>query len=293
VRPHAVAIASVVLAAALAVGGRAAADPAAWRVAGRDGGELWLLGSMHLLRDQDYPLPKSIDALYERADVVVLELDLDDIDPVSQQATLLGAAVLPSGRELRDVVDADLYGLAEQEARELGLDLALLARFEPWLVAITLLDLGMNRIGYRADRGLEQYFVGQARSDGKEIIGLETLEMQLGIFDRLPESQQHALLAQTLRELEHADVAMQELTAAWKAGRLEALGEQLLADFADFPGLYEALVLERNRQWVKQIEGFLAERRTYLVVVGALHLVGDDSVVELLAARGHALTRVN
>jgi hypothetical protein len=269
----------------------AAAEPAAWRVTDGNGGEIWLLGSMHYLRADDYPLPQSVESLYDGAEALVMELDLDDVDASAQQATLLRAALLPEGTQLRDVIDAPLFALAEAHAHSVGIDLALLASFEPWLVAITLLDQGMNRLGYEPGRGLEQYFVAKARSTGKEIIGLESLEAQIQIFDGLPAASQQALLEQTLQELDSAAEAMEELAGAWRAGSLETLTDRLTADFAPFPGLYEALVTNRNRQWLRPLERFLRERRRYLVVVGALHLVGEDSVVQLLGERGYTVTR--
>lgn len=282
--------AAALLAAALAHD--AAADPAAWHVTGRNGGEMWLLGSMHYLRADDYPLPASIEQLYGRADALVMELDLDAANAAEQQATLLDAAVLPQGTTLRDVLDADVYRQADEGARRLGVDLALLHSFEPWLVAITLLDQGMAKLGYQAERGLEQYLLGKARSGGKEILGLESLEAQIGIFADLPQRDQQALLEQTLQELESPDAAMEQLSGAWRAGEMDELAQQLLADFEGFPGLYTTLVTRRNEQWIAPLEGFLSERRSYLVVVGALHLVGRDSVVELLRKRGHRVTRV-
>ncbi len=268
------------------------ADPAAWRVTASNGGEVTLLGSMHYLKDEDYPLPESVSRLYERADALVMELDLDDLGSASQQSTLLGAAMLPSGTRLRDVLDAELYAHTDRRARELGVDLELLANFEPWLVAITLLDQGMGQLGYHAERGLEQYFVGLAEPDGKEIYGLESLESQIRIFDELPRSSQQALLEQTLDELEAADDAMRELAGAWRHGELETLTEKLLADFEGFPGLYDSLVVDRNRRWIEPLEQYLRERRRYLVVVGALHLVGPDNVVMLLEQRGYTVTRL-
>jgi uncharacterized protein len=268
------------------------ADPAAWRVTASNGGEVTLLGSMHYLKDEDYPLPESVSRLYERADALVMELDLDDLGSASQQSTLLGAAMLPSGTRLRDVLDAELYAHTDRRARELGVDLELLANFEPWLVAITLLDQGMGDLGYHAERGLEQYFVGLAEPDGKEIYGLESLESQIRIFDELPRSAQQALLEQTLDELEAADDAMRELAGAWRHGELETLTEKLLADFEGFPGLYDSLVVDRNRRWIEPLEQYLRERRRFLVVVGALHLVGPDNVVMLLEQRGYTVTRL-
>jgi len=283
-------LALAALAAPVAV---ASADPATWRVAGRNGGEIALLGSMHVLRPSDYPLPKSVDELIDRAQIIVMELDLDDVDAAAQQRVILQTAMLPQGTALADVVDAGVYRLVQQTAAELGVDLDLLDRFEPWFLAITLLDQGMRKLGFQAERGIEQYVLGRSQQSGKEIVGLETLEFQIGIFDSLPAASQQAMLEQTLAELDEAATALDAMVKAWRDGELEDLSAELLDDFDQFPGLYAALVTNRNSAWVPLLERLLGDGRRYLVVVGALHLVGEDNVIELLRARGHAVERVH
>ncbi len=271
----------------------AAADPAVWRMSGRKGGEVTMLGSIHVLRESDYPLPRLVDELFDRADVLVMELDLDSVDPVAQQSIILNAAMLKPGTVLRDVVDPQLFTLAEQRSADLGMDLALLERFEPWFVAVTILDQGMRKLGFQPERGLEQYLLQKSRLAGKEIVGLETLAMQIGIFDSLPPDSQEAMLEQTLQELDEANGAMADLATAWRDGQLERMSEELLEDFDDFPGLYDTLVTDRNTAWVTSLEKLLDDGRRYLVVVGALHLVGRDNVIDMLAARGHDVERID
>jgi uncharacterized protein YbaP (TraB family) len=271
----------------------AAADPAAWRITGKNGGEVTLLGSMHVLRPSDHPLPAAVDGLIERAQSIVMELDLDDVDAVAQQRVILETAMLPQGTVLANVVDASVYRLVEQTAGELGIDIKLLERFEPWFLAVTLLDQGMRQFGFQAERGIEQYVLDQARRSGKEIVGLESLEFQIGIFDSLPPPQQQAMLEQTLAELDEAEAALDAMVDAWRDGELESLSAELLEDFDDFPGLYDTLVTKRNQSWVPALERMLADGQRHLVVVGALHLVGPDSVIELLRAGGHAAERMH
>lgn len=262
------------------------ADPAAWRVTDGAGGELRLLGSVHYLRQADYPLPSIVDRLYAEADALVMELDMDDLDPLSSQSEFIAAALLPDGMRLADALAPELYRLTEQRASELGMDLRLLERFEPWLVAITLLNGGMTQRGFSSDSGVEQYLLSKAQSDGKEIFGLETLATQIGVFDRLSTEDQQALLAQTLTELASPDAAIETMIDAWRDGRMESLAEQLTEEFADFPELYDAIVVERNEAWIAELERLLRDGGRYLVVVGALHLVGELSVVDLLRSRG-------
>ena len=278
---------------AATVPGAVTADPAVWRMTHDNGAEVTLLGSMHVLRASDYPLPASVDGLIDRSEQIVMELDMDDVDAAAQQRVILKTALLPQGTVLANVVDARVYTQVQQSAAQLGLDLKLLERFEPWFLAITLLDQGLRQWGFQAERGLEQYVVGRAQRTGTEIVGLETLEFQIGIFDSLPPQSQQAMLEQTLSELDEAETALRAMVEAWRDGELESLSAELLDDFEDFPGLYDTLVLTRNRSWVPALERMLADGQRHLVVVGALHLVGDDSVIELLRARGHAVERLH
>jgi hypothetical protein len=272
--------------------GGACADPAAWHVTGAGPGELWLLGSVHYLRAGDYPLPDVVDDLYARADAIVMELDLDDLDPAGSQSTLVGAALLPPGRTLADTLTDEVYAQTRERAAALGVDVGMLKQFQPWLVAITMLDLGMGRLGYDPEHGLEQYLLGKAAADDKEVLGLETLEAQIGVFSGLSAAEQQNLLKQTLTELDAAGGEMDALVAAWRDGRLEPLAATLTEEFESFPDLYATLVANRNRNWIAGLEGLLEDSSSYLVVVGALHLVGNENVVDLLRERGLQVSRV-
>jgi hypothetical protein len=200
--------------------------------------------------------------------------------------------MLPQGTVLEDVVDEEVYRLVEQHLRELGVDVAQLERFEPWFLAITVLELGMRKIGFQAERGVERYVLDRAQAAGTEIVGLETLEFQIGLFDALPPEQQQALLEQTLGEIDEGAAALGEMVTAWRDGELESLSAELLEEFDQFPGLYETIVTKRNRAWVPALERMLADGRRRLVVVGALHLVGPDNVIDQLRERGHDVERL-
>ena len=281
------AVAALTLVALLARG-----EPAAWHVEGAAGGDLWLLGSVHYLRESDYPLPPIIDRLYEQSDALVMEIDLNDLDAFAVQAWIAQIGMLAPDRSLQDELAPPLHERAQALATELGLDWTVATRLEPWLLAMTLMDLGLNAIGFRADLGLEDHFLRLASRDGKEILGLETVDDQIGIFDRLPVNEQADLLAQTLAELDALEHEIDELVSAWRDGRLDARSSQLIADFESFPELYDLLVTQRNQRWLGRLETLLSDEESYLVVVGALHLVGEGSVIERLGDRGFTVTPV-
>lgn len=263
-----------------------------WTVEGRHN-TVYLLGSIHVLRPNDGGLPQVAEAAYQDAERLVMELDMDDssvVDPTALLEVMQRLAVLPDGMTLRDVLGSD-YDRINDQARATGIDLALLDRFAPWFVGTTLLQLELAKRGFSPELGVEQRFAARAARDGKEIVGLETPEQQFALLAGLPMAQQKRFLLMSLEETEDLDEQVDGLVRAWRSGDVEHLAELLSREFDDFPELYRPLTEDRNREWVGDIEALLDDRDDYLVVVGALHLVGANSVVDLLRRRGHEVTQ--
>ena len=254
---------------------------------------VYLLGSVHLLRAQDHPLPQVIDDVYDDAETLYMELDMDDLDPLMMQATINRLGMLDEQTSLRDVMGDDLYAEAEARAAELDLPLEMLERTEPWLAAITVEQLALSRIGFNPSYGVEMHLLKKASGDGKEILGLESVEQQLGYLDGLSLDAQRDLLIQTLTESAAIEELMEDLILAWRSGDIDYLERTLLEDVSGYPELYDTIVASRNRLWVDTIDALLAQREDYLVVVGALHLVGEDGVPQLLERRGVRITQMH
>jgi len=256
-----------------------------WQVDG-ERNQLYLLGSVHLLRESDYPLPDIIDKAYEDAEQLVMELDMDDLDPLRTQAAVTRLGLLPGGRTLVDVLGQDDYGRAKSLADELEIPLDLLAKSEPWLAAVTIEQMLLSRLGFNPAYGVEMVLAGKAREDGKGIDGLETVEEQLGFLDGLSADAQRDLLLQTLEQGREAGTLIEGMISAWKTGDTDYLEANILDEFEDYPELYSAIVSERNERWLDTLTELLDDDRDYLVVVGALHLIGSDGLPTLLEQRG-------
>lgn len=276
----------------LLLAGPACADAPVWALRG-ERNTVYVAGSVHLQKREDAGLPANLRKAYATAGSVVLEIDLDDLDPGAAQAWLLQHGLLGDDRSLRDVVGDDLYRRTEAAAEKIGMPLAMLERFEPWTVALTLVQLQYAALGYDADAGIEQQIETVAARDGKPIRGLETLDEQLGALDGLSYADQSRFLAMTVDELDTMDEETEQLLAAWRAGNSRELARLLGEEYQRFPQLYGALVTERNRRWMARIEPLLREDRDVLIVVGALHLVGRDGLLDLARARGWAPREVH
>jgi uncharacterized protein YbaP (TraB family) len=265
---------------------------ALWAVKGQYN-TVYLLGSVHVLRPQDAELPTAMERAYDASERLVMEIDLDDpgvSDPQAMLEDVQGLAMLPAGQSLRQVLGGD-YERVNARAQQAGLDLALVDGFAPWFVATTLLELELGKRGFSPEHGIEQTLAARAVRDHKPIEGLETVAQQLGLLAGMPLPMQKRFLIMTLDDSEELDQELDELLRAWRKGDSATLARLLTDEFAQFPDLYRTLTVDRNRVWAARLVDLLDDHDDYLVVVGALHLVGRDSVVDLLTKRGFAVVQ--
>ena len=262
-----------------------------WRIDGARN-SIYLLGSIHMLREKDYPIPSAIYEAYEEAEALIMEIDMDDIDPVAEQAIATELGLIQDGRALRDLMGPEMYAEAESLAEALQIPLQLLEKSEPWYAAINVEMMMLMRIGFNPMHGVEFHLSEFAKRDNKEISGLETTRQQLEILDNLSLESQREMLIQTLSDSTELTKIMDEMINAWFYGDIEFLEKNLLADMQDLEELHEAIVVNRNRNWVEKIQDLLEEKDDYLIIVGALHLVGEEGVPQLLSQRGHKVTQL-
>jgi uncharacterized protein len=249
-------------------------------------GTLLLLGSVHLLRAEDHPLPAAVREAYDRAGRIAMELDPAELEPAVSQAVLERVGVMAPGRSLPEVLDAAQWQQAESLAAAAGLSLQPVAALEPWFAALTLYVAALANAGFDPALGVEQQVVDWAKRDGKPVTGLETFEQQVSIFKELELDVQRELLLKTLEELPDMPADAATLVAEWRAADDAALAGKLESEFEGHEALRERLVGARNRAWLDALDVLLDAEGVTLVVVGALHLVGPDGLPALLEARG-------
>ena len=256
-----------------------------WKVSFRTG-TVYLLGSIHLLKEDDYPLDTRMDRAFQDAEVVVFEVEPDSLQAPSLQNYILENAICGEGQTLESELGDSVYSIASARAESLGVDLDPLGGFKPWFVSIALSLAEMQRMGFDPARGVEMYFAGKAKEEGKTVLGLETGKYQIGLFVTLTRDEQRDLLVHTLDQLADIEVELGKILTAWRQGDLVVLEETLNRSFDLFPGIRERLVTQRNRDWVVQIEEFLRSGKTHIVIVGVAHMPGSEGLIELLKQKG-------
>jgi uncharacterized protein YbaP (TraB family) len=258
------------------------------------GVQIHLLGSIHVGKPEFYPLHPEVEQRFRAADHLVFEVDPQAVasPQVAMQMQLRG--MLPAGQTLQDLLSPDTLGKLEQVMQGIGIPVANFMQFKPWMVALLLTNLQASALGYDPRFGLESYLMGE-RQEEANILELESLEQQLGMLEALhPET----FLGYSLQEYASGSALMENMVAAWRCGdktTLEGIvheGDAQLDAAAPeqrvhLEQIYESLFTRRNLTMTDGIEAFAESGSgSYFVVVGAGHLLGEGSVVELLQQRG-------
>ncbi len=252
---------------------------------------LFLLGTVHLLKPGTHTVSPAAEAAFQQAQTILLEVDLDEAES-PEAGKLFSRMALLRDETIEDKISSETLALLVEKTEAMGLPFDRLRSFKPWFLSLTLTLIKLQTLGFDPKHGIDRYFFDKAMQADKEIRALETVEYQLDRFAGLPDRIQEQLLLQTLQELDDLEEEMEQMVEAWSRGEVEVLEELTQESFKEFPGLYQRLIVERNKNWLLKIEPILNRPGTTMVVVGALHLVGSESVVELLQEQGYTVKQL-
>jgi uncharacterized protein YbaP (TraB family) len=241
--------------------------------------KIYLLGSIHILKKDHYPLKDQIERAYREAEILVFEMNLDSTQSLSVQTMVMARGMLKNGATLKDKLPDTTYQKAVELCKELGLDIRYWQKFEPWYLSMMIMMMKLMQMGYDPAYGVDMHFYNKAKNDGKKIVGLESLDFQLSIFESMPAEK---LVLQTISDLSVIENEFESIFDAWKNGDIENLGALTVEQLKAFPDLYHSLMKNRNENWMIRINQLLTEPHISMVIVGAGHLVGEDGLVEML-----------
>jgi uncharacterized protein YbaP (TraB family) len=281
-------LADALLLASLAsfAGGAHADGAAVWSMQGARN-TVYLAGSVHALPKDHAELSPQLELAYQAADVIVMEVDLDDLNPLEAVEFLTSHGTLPEGQTLATVIGAKHYADIVKLANSVGLPEPAISRLEPWAAAMVLTQFALMKSGYDPQLGVDMQLSERARTDHKPIDGLETVVEQLGIFDARSIGEQSKFLIDSANDVPKLHDDLDRLIGAWRKGDLRGMEREFNKERAAAPALYDELLGARNRRWLPKIEALLDSDRNDLVLVGTLHFVGRDGLLELLTRAGH------
>jgi uncharacterized protein YbaP (TraB family) len=277
-----------------------AGDPAAapaqshhhslWRIKGKSN-VVYLLGSVHVLKEENYPLPAVMDAAYTNSGIAVFETDISKIDDPAEAMKLMSKAQLPEGKTLQTELSPEVYRSLTNHANNIGLPMILLDQFTPAMAAEAVEGMELMKLGFDPAFGLDKHFYRLAKKDGKQIIPLESIETQLDLLNGLTKQESEWFMKTTLKEIETLKTDFGDIVKAWEVGDAVRLAKLLNDAKGESPALFKRLLTDRNESWMPKVTELANGKTNAIIIVGAGHLVGKDGLVERLQAKGFKVTQ--
>lgn len=262
--------------------------PTLWRAERPATGPVYLLGSVHLGRPQPLALGPGFERVWQRADELVLEVDLSLYGEAEGRRLMDRYGRVPTPGRLRDRVAPRTWALFQAYLEKRGMSAAPLEPYQPWLVATLIAVLEFHALGYDPEHGVDRVLLAQALADGKPVSGMETLESQFAMLAGLPDAVQDVMLRDMLARADDFAEEASQMLDAWREGRDRELTRIVFRNLGDedFAAFYESILFERNRLMAARVEELAADGKTRLVVAGAAHMLGSRGIPALLAERG-------
>lgn len=269
----------------------ALAETSMWKVS-KGGNELYIGGTVHMLPESQFPLPAEFDKAYQAASTLVLEVvGLNEQDPVFQQK-LVQSMMYSDGSNLKAKLTPETFAKLSELCTTYQIPLEQLLGFKPAMIQLTLLQLELMR-HQMSGEGVDMFFAKKATSDNKQQVGLETIDEQIALITDMGVGEEEAFILKTIEDTPKIKELMDQMITAWRAGDMAKLNELAVEPTLQAsPSLYQAMFVNRNNNWVPKIENMLNDKPVELVLVGAGHLAGKDSVIAQLKNKGYKVEKL-
>ena len=264
-----------------------------WKIE-TEAGTSYLLGSIHLLKKDVYPLKAVIENAFELTDVLAVEADIssDKMGEVGLQ--MLGKGMYQGEETLKDNISAETFQLAKKKLDELGMDIDGFNKFKPWMAALSITSMQLIKMGFNPEYGIDKYFLEKA-SGKKKIEELEGLEFQMKLFDSLSKEENEKFLLSSILEAEKVGKEVDNMVKAWLTGDTGEMEELMTGNIEKYPKLrplYKKIIDDRNERMTAKIITYLKSEFRYFIVVGAGHMIGQNGIVQLLRDKGYTVEQL-
>ncbi|NQV16951.1 MAG: TraB/GumN family protein [Armatimonadetes bacterium] len=263
--------------------------------------KVYLLGSLHIMPEDVYPLDDRIEEAFKEAEILVVEVDIANADQGKIQALIVEKAFYKEGRNLQTELPAELYKAVSEEFEELGVPMTQIDIYKPWFVSLNLGILSLQKLNITTGLGIDVHFLNQANEKEMEILELETAASQLEMLSSNPDKVQIDYLQYTIDDYEQSKATYMDMLDAWTTGDTEKMNAvtkvKMLELGEELPGIidfYNKMFTERDEKILGKLEVLLnnEEEKVYFIIIGALHLVGEDGLIRLLNEKGYNIKQL-
>lgn len=266
----------------------AMAETSVWK-ATRSGSTIYLGGTIHLLRNSDYPLPPEFDKAFKAADVVMFETDIGLLNDPATKMKLMTNGVYSDGSTVEQHLSPKVYTELKSYTDANGIPLKQFNRFRPAILISFLTMLELKRLGVTAE-GVDAHYYELAKKEKKSLKWLETADEQMNYLISCVDGHEDEFVSYSLMDLKDAAVQLATLTSAWRRGDAAGIDKLLVSEMkGTAPYVYKKLIVDRNRNWLPVIT---ATNGTAILLVGVAHLVGEDGVIEALKRSGYRVEKL-
>jgi len=250
-----------------------------------DNATVYLLGSIHLAKSEIYPLDDKIENAYKNSDNVVVEVNVKNVN----QFELASMMMLEQGKTLKDELSDSTFALLENEFKKNQIPAMAYMQLKPWAATMLIVQMKLKQAGYDAQSGIDMYFIGKAEKDKKPILELEKMEFQLKMLEKMGDLDDEYFLY-SLRDLDKSLEQFESIFEAWKLGDTTEISKISLDGVDEFESMkifMDGMLDERNIGMAEKIDGYLKSNKTYLVIVGSAHMIGNNGLLKLLEDKGY------
>ena len=259
-----------------------------WKIS-KNGHHLFLGGTIHLLAESDYPPPGAFETAYKSSMILVIEADLQQFGTPEFQQKLLLKTMYSGKDNITQFLKPDTMRALKTHLTDRGIPVESMLKLKPGILSTTLTMIELKKLGL-AGTGVDEFFILKAIQDSKEIKYLETVSEQLEFFAKMGEGNEDELIQYTLNEIKDLPRLFGSMKKAWRNGDNDQLQKVAMDPWTDrFPKLYNSLLIERNNNWVTQIERMLKTKEIEFVLFGTLHLAGEEGILAQLDAHGYKI----
>jgi uncharacterized protein YbaP (TraB family) len=263
--------------------------PFVWEIT-KDGNTLYLGGSIHVLRVLDFPLPDEYERAFALSSRLVLEANIEELENEEMKQYTISQMFLPDGKRIQSILDNETYNLLTEKCLKYGLDMGVIDVFKPTMVWMLLLANQIIELEI-TEKGVDSYFQRKANAKKMPASFLEDAKWGVDFLMNLGEDDPNNWVQYFLRDIEETEEYFIPLMEEWKKGD-SRLMDISLKQLKEYPEIYKALIADRNAAWMPQIEAFLASGETAFVVVGTLHMLGEDSLLAQLKKSGCTIKKL-
>ena len=265
------------------------AQSSVWTVEGK-GNTIYLGGTIHILSPEDYPLPMEFDSAFAWSDIIVFEADLKKMEEPAVIQKMMTLAMYQDERTLKGELSAEAYGLLEEKCSEIDIPLAGMQKFKPSMVMLIYVVTKMQQSGSTSD-GVDQFYLAKALSNEKDLLYLESIESQLNLLFGEEDEDESQSVLQFFDDQDKWDNSLTELKADWLNGEEKVFKNLQKEMRKEYPDIYQKMIVDRNENWISQIESYLDNEPVEFVLVGAMHMHGPDGVIRMLKKKGYRINQ--